>query len=43
VRAGVLGRIAALRAAAGVAPEPQAARYLRSPDVTLSTPKRVAS
>jgi tRNA threonylcarbamoyl adenosine modification protein YeaZ len=43
VHAGVLGRIAALRAAAGVTPEPQAARYLRSPDVTLSTPKRVAS
>lgn len=40
---GVLGRIAALRRAAGVVPEPPAARYLRSPDVTLAAPKRVAS
>lgn len=38
---GVLGRVAALRRAAGLAPEPPAARYLRSPDVTLAAPKRV--
>jgi tRNA threonylcarbamoyl adenosine modification protein YeaZ len=38
---GVLGRVAALRRAAGIAPEPPAARYLRSPDVTLAAPKRV--
>lgn len=38
---GALGRVAALRHAAGLAPEPPAARYLRSPDVTLAAPKRV--
>ena len=37
VDAGLLGTIAALRRAAGIAPEPQEARYLRSPDVTIST------
>jgi tRNA threonylcarbamoyl adenosine modification protein YeaZ len=37
-----IGRIAALRRAAGLAPEPPEARYLRSPDVTLAAPKRVA-
>ncbi|HEY0374172.1 MAG TPA: tRNA (adenosine(37)-N6)-threonylcarbamoyltransferase complex dimerization subunit type 1 TsaB [Amnibacterium sp.] len=37
----VLGRVAALRRAAGIAPEPPDARYLRSPDVTLAAPKRV--
>lgn len=41
VRAALLGRIATLRRAARVAPEPPAARYLRSPDVTLSAAKRV--
>ena len=39
---GVLGRVAALRRAAGLAPEPPTARYLRSPDVTLAAPKRVS-
>jgi tRNA threonylcarbamoyladenosine biosynthesis protein TsaB len=43
VDASLIGRIAALRRAAGMDPEPPAARYLRSPDVTLSPPKRVAS
>jgi tRNA threonylcarbamoyl adenosine modification protein YeaZ len=38
---GVLGRVAALRRAAGLAPEPPTARYLRSPDVTIAAPKRV--
>lgn len=38
---GVLGRVAALRRAAGLAPEPPTARYLRSPDVTVAAPKRV--
>jgi tRNA threonylcarbamoyl adenosine modification protein YeaZ len=39
----VLGRVAALRRAAGIPPEQPEARYLRSPDVTLAPPKRVAS
>ena len=43
VDASLIGRIAALRRAAGLEPESSTARYLRSPDVTLSTPKRVAS
>ena len=43
VDAALIGRIAALRHAAGMEPEPPTARYLRSPDVTLSAPKRVAS
>ncbi|MGN6741679.1 MAG: tRNA (adenosine(37)-N6)-threonylcarbamoyltransferase complex dimerization subunit type 1 TsaB [Amnibacterium sp.] len=38
----LLGRIAALRAAAGLPAEDPEARYLRSPDVTLAPPKRVA-
>jgi tRNA threonylcarbamoyl adenosine modification protein YeaZ len=42
VDAAAIGRVAALRRAAGIAPEPRDARYLRSPDVTLATPKRVA-
>ncbi len=37
VDAGLLGTIAALRRRAGIAPEPQEARYLRSPDVTIAT------
>lgn len=41
VDAAVLGRVAILRRAAGIPPEPGAARYLRSPDVTLSAAKRV--
>ncbi len=41
VDAAVLGRIAARRRAAGLPADPPEARYLRSPDVTLSTPKRV--
>jgi len=40
---GVLGRVAALRRAAGLAPEPPTARYLRSPDVTVAAPKRVTA
>ena len=40
VDAGLLGGIAALRRRAGVAPEPQDARYLRSPDVTIATVKK---
>ena len=40
VDAGLLGGIAALRRAAGIAPEPQEARYLRSPDVTIATVKK---
>lgn len=40
---GALGRVAALRRAAGLAAEPPTARYLRSPDVTLATPKRVTA
>lgn len=39
----LLGRIAALRAAAGIPAEDGEARYLRSADVTLAPPKRVAS
>jgi tRNA threonylcarbamoyl adenosine modification protein YeaZ len=42
VDAAVLGRIAARRRASGTRADPPEARYLRSPDVTLSTPKRVA-
>jgi tRNA threonylcarbamoyl adenosine modification protein YeaZ len=42
VDAALIGRIAALRLAAGIAAEPSAARYLRSPDVTLAAPKRVS-
>ena len=41
VDAALIGRIAALRRAAGLPLERPDARYLRSPDVTLSTPKRV--
>lgn len=37
VDAGLLGTIAALRRRAGITPEPQEARYLRSPDVTIAT------
>jgi tRNA threonylcarbamoyl adenosine modification protein YeaZ len=40
VDAGLLGTIAALRRASGIAPEPQAARYLRSPDVTIATARK---
>jgi tRNA threonylcarbamoyl adenosine modification protein YeaZ len=40
VDAGLLGVIAALRRRAGIAPEPKEARYLRSPDVTISTVKK---
>ncbi len=40
VDAGLLGVIAALRRGAGIAPEPQEARYLRSPDVTISTVRK---
>ncbi|WP_345481341.1 tRNA (adenosine(37)-N6)-threonylcarbamoyltransferase complex dimerization subunit type 1 TsaB [Amnibacterium soli] len=40
VDAGVLGAIAALRRGAGIAAEPQEARYLRSPDVTISTVRK---
>ena len=40
VDAGLLGTIAALRRGAGVPPEPQEARYLRSPDVTVSTVRK---
>ena len=43
VRAALIGRVAALRRAAGLPPEPPEARYLRSPDVTLSVPKRVSA
>lgn len=43
VSAALIGRIAALRVAAGLPLEPADARYLRSPDVTLSTRKRVGS
>ena len=38
---GVLGRVAALRRSAGIAPEPPSARYHRSPDLTVAAPKRV--
>jgi tRNA threonylcarbamoyl adenosine modification protein YeaZ len=41
VDAAALGRVASLRSAAGLAPEPPEARYLRSPDVTMAAPKRV--
>jgi tRNA threonylcarbamoyl adenosine modification protein YeaZ len=40
VDAGLLGTVAALRRRAGIAPEPQEARYLRSPDVTVSTVRK---
>jgi tRNA threonylcarbamoyl adenosine modification protein YeaZ len=40
VDAGLLGAAAALRRAAGVAPEGPEARYLRSPDVTLATARK---
>ena len=40
VDAGLLGTIASLRRAAGIAPEPQEARYLRSPDVTIATVRK---
>ncbi|WP_375405601.1 tRNA (adenosine(37)-N6)-threonylcarbamoyltransferase complex dimerization subunit type 1 TsaB [uncultured Amnibacterium sp.] len=40
VDAGLLGTIAALRRRAGIAPEAQEARYLRSPDVTVSTVRK---
>ena len=42
VQAALIGRIAVLRSAAGLPLEPPEARYLRSPDVTLSSgPKSV--
>ena len=41
VEAASIGRAAALRVSAGLPLEAPDARYLRSPDVTLSTPKRV--
>ncbi|GAA2751517.1 tRNA (adenosine(37)-N6)-threonylcarbamoyltransferase complex dimerization subunit type 1 TsaB [Amnibacterium kyonggiense] len=40
VDAGLLGAVAALRRAADIAPEPQEARYLRSPDVTIATARK---
>jgi tRNA threonylcarbamoyl adenosine modification protein YeaZ len=40
VDAGLLGTVAALRRRAGIAPEPQDARYLRSPDVTIATVRK---
>ncbi|MBW4040901.1 MAG: tRNA (adenosine(37)-N6)-threonylcarbamoyltransferase complex dimerization subunit type 1 TsaB [Acidobacteria bacterium] len=40
VDAGLLGVVAALRHAAGIPPEQQEARYLRSPDVTIATVKK---
>jgi tRNA threonylcarbamoyl adenosine modification protein YeaZ len=40
VDAGLLGTVAALRRLAGIAPEPQEARYLRSPDVTIATVRK---
>lgn len=40
VSAGALGRVAVERARAGLAPEPEEALYLRSPDVTLSTGRK---
>jgi tRNA threonylcarbamoyl adenosine modification protein YeaZ len=40
VDAGLLGVIAALRRRAAIAPEPQEARYLRSPDVSVSTVRK---
>lgn len=43
VDAAVVGRIAALRLAAGLPLEPADARYLRSPDVTPSPGKRVGA
>lgn len=43
VSAALIGRIAALRLGAGVQLEPADARYLRSPDVTLSSRKRVGA
>jgi tRNA threonylcarbamoyl adenosine modification protein YeaZ len=42
VDASLIGRVAALRRAAGMAAEPPDARYLRSPDVTLAAPKPVS-
>jgi tRNA threonylcarbamoyl adenosine modification protein YeaZ len=41
VRPGLIGRIAALREAAGLPPEDRAARYLRHPDVTPAPPRRI--
>jgi tRNA threonylcarbamoyl adenosine modification protein YeaZ len=40
VDAGLIGVVAVLRRAAGIAPEPQDARYLRSPDVTIATVRK---
>jgi tRNA threonylcarbamoyl adenosine modification protein YeaZ len=40
VDAGLLGAVAVLRRRAGIAPEPAEARYLRSPDVTVSTVRK---
>lgn len=42
VDAGRLGRLALARLDAGVADSPQEPVYLRAPDVTLSTPKKVS-
>lgn len=41
VRPALIGRIAALMAAAGLPPEPPEPRYLRSPDVTPAPPRRI--
>lgn len=41
VDAAALGLVALRRRAAGLPPERRAARYLRSPDVTLAVPRRV--
>jgi hypothetical protein len=40
VDAGLLGVVAALRRAQGLPPEPQEARYLRSPDVTIAAARK---
>ncbi|MGN6444439.1 tRNA (adenosine(37)-N6)-threonylcarbamoyltransferase complex dimerization subunit type 1 TsaB [Amnibacterium sp.] len=40
VDAGLIGAVAALRRTAGIAPEGPAARYLRSPDVTIATARK---
>lgn len=40
VDAGLLGAVAALRRAHGIPSEPQEARYLRSPDVTVATARK---
>jgi tRNA threonylcarbamoyl adenosine modification protein YeaZ len=40
VDAGLLGVVAVLRRAAGIGAEPQEARYLRSPDVTIATVRK---